>query len=109
MGLLILTDDILRIIAEMLSAAECLPLSSASRRLHVTARKRVFASIPVGNVEQLVKSHDHLIHNIDNRLIWPRGVTIYVPPGKAVDALVGIFEHARESKALALYWDEAMI
>ncbi|KAH9924059.1 uncharacterized protein B0H18DRAFT_1120134 [Fomitopsis serialis] len=110
MSLLTLNDDILHIIADMLSAAECLPLSSVSRDLHAISRQYVFASITVRTAEQLVKMHDHLIHNIDNRLIWPRGLTIYGPAemapageASAVNALVGILEHARELKALVLF------
>jgi len=116
MSLLILNDDILHVIADMLSAAECTPLSSVSRHLHAVARKYVFASIIVYTMEQLVKMHDHLIRNIDNRLIWPRGLTIYAPTGmgaawqpSAINALVGIFEHARELKVLELYGCEDAI
>ncbi|KAH9924038.1 uncharacterized protein B0H18DRAFT_444482 [Fomitopsis serialis] len=115
MSLSTLNEDVLRIIAEMLSSTECIPLSSVSRHLHAIARQYVFASITVGTMKQLVKMHDHLMRNIDNRRIWPRELTIYGLPGKvpykapAIDALVGIFEHAQELKALELHWCEAMI
>ncbi|KAH9917535.1 uncharacterized protein B0H18DRAFT_1107214 [Fomitopsis serialis] len=113
MDMLTLNDDILHNIAEMLSAAECIPLSSVSRDLHSIARPYVFASITVRTVEQLFNMHDHLIRNIDNRLIWPRGLTVlvYGAAGMAgaawerpvVDVLAGILEHARELKVLEIY------
>ncbi|KAH9924072.1 uncharacterized protein B0H18DRAFT_445771 [Fomitopsis serialis] len=59
--------------------------------------------------------HDHLIRNIDNRLIWPRGLTIYGPTRGAaweppdLNALVGIFEHARELKVLEVHRCEEAI
>ncbi|KAH9924037.1 uncharacterized protein B0H18DRAFT_1120117 [Fomitopsis serialis] len=100
----------------MLSAAECIPLSSVSRDLHAIARQYVFASITVRTMKKLVKMHDHLIRNVDNRLIWPRGLTIYGPTGmgaawqpSAINALVGIFKHARELKVLELYGCEEAI
>ncbi|KAH9924043.1 uncharacterized protein B0H18DRAFT_955630 [Fomitopsis serialis] len=104
MSLLALNDDILRTIAEMLSAAECISLSSY-----------VFASITVSRMEQLVPMHDHLIRNIDNRLIWPRELSIHYsmtmrrPADAAIDALVGILEHARELKVLAVRNCEELI
>ncbi|KAH9924047.1 uncharacterized protein B0H18DRAFT_1120122 [Fomitopsis serialis] len=115
MTLSTLNDDILRIIAEMLFVAQCIPLSIVSRDLHAITRQYVFASITIRSEEQLVKMHDHPIRNVDNRLIWPRELTIYGPTENArwecpaIDALVGIFEHTRELKALGLHWSEAMI
>jgi len=116
MSLLTLNDDILRIIADMLSAAECIPLSSVSRDLHAIVRQYVVASITVRTMEKLVKMHDDLIRNVDNRLIWLRGLTIYGPTGmgaawqpSAINALVGIFKHVRELKVLELYGCEEAI
>ncbi|KAH9924039.1 uncharacterized protein B0H18DRAFT_444518 [Fomitopsis serialis] len=77
MSLLALNDDILRTIAEMLSATQCIPLSSVSRDLHAIARQYVFASITVQRMEHIIPMHDHLIHNIDNRRIWPRELIIH--------------------------------
>ncbi|KAH9924045.1 uncharacterized protein B0H18DRAFT_1212000 [Fomitopsis serialis] len=114
MSLSTLNEDVLRIIAEMLSATQCIPLSSVSRDLHAIARQYVFASITVRSEEQLVKIHDHLIRNIDNRLLWPRELTIYgpteMPPAAPViDALVGIFEHAQELRFLEVHDCESLI
>ncbi|TFY68966.1 hypothetical protein EVJ58_g683 [Rhodofomes roseus] len=106
MSLLSLNHDVLYLIVDLLPRQACLALSSVSRGCHRIARRKAFTYIQLSTSAQLVKMHDTLIHNIDNRLIWPRKLNIdthkIMSREAGIVALAGILEHAWDLEVLRL-------
>ncbi|KAH9836059.1 uncharacterized protein C8Q71DRAFT_858074 [Rhodofomes roseus] len=102
--------DVLRSIVDMLSPQEAIPLSSTSRDLHSASRRHAFSRAKPRSHDQLVRMHDCLTRNVDDRTIWPRKLIIgrsitwiparYGDAGSPMHALVGILRHAHDLEAM---------
>lgn len=76
MGLLALNKDILRLVVELLSSQDAIPLSSTSRDLYAASRRYALSDIRIRSTAQLVRMHDYLISGNNKRIIHPKRLSV---------------------------------